>query len=138
MAPVDEETKRALPKEPSRLVESPETLTAWRTRGMEFFSRVYNRHVDRVMDTLTNYSPDLADLVKQDGYGKILSDTSVLGEVETELVVIAALVPMEVPAQLKGHVHGAKNFGASDLEVQTVLDLAETICSRLRRATSQL
>ncbi|RUS19414.1 AhpD-like protein [Endogone sp. FLAS-F59071] len=133
MAPVDEETRQALPKEPLRLVESPETLTSWRTRGMEFFSRIYNRHTDRVMGALTDLNPDLADMVKQEVYGKILSDTRSLGEVETELIVIAALVPMEVPAQLKGHVHGAKNVGASDLEVKTVLDLAEAICSRVRQ-----
>lgn len=66
---------------------------------MEFFSRVYNRDTDRVMGALTDFNPDLADMVKQ-AYGKILSDTRILGEVETELIAISALVPMEVLPQV--------------------------------------
>ncbi|RUP51492.1 hypothetical protein BC936DRAFT_147882 [Jimgerdemannia flammicorona] len=147
-----------------RDTQSLETLAAWRIRGEQFFSRVYDRHTDRVMSALMASSPDLADMVAQEAYGKILSDTQVLGDVETELVVIAALVPMEVPAQtpgkaingmifnlsrslvlpcfvpsqLKGHVHGAKNVGASELQVTTVLALAETMCSRLRQVPISL
>jgi len=63
-----------------------------------------------------------------DMYGKLLSNTSVLSAAETELVVIGALWPINVPAQLKGNVRSALNVGATQAQVNAALRLAKMIC----------
>ena len=46
-------------------------------------------------------------------YGYILSNSAVLTPAESSFVLIAGLVPQDVNPQLKGHLKGALNNGAS-------------------------
>lgn len=61
-------------------------------------------------------------------YGYILSETSVLSARETSFCVIAGLVPLDVNAQLKGHLKGAVNHGARVEEVRAVRAVVVRIC----------
>jgi alkylhydroperoxidase/carboxymuconolactone decarboxylase family protein YurZ len=116
------------------------------------FNKVYSNVSERVKNNISNSSPDLMEIILQDVYGRVLSDVTLLGEIETELVTIAVLVPLQVPAQvgftsidnnitrasignvadynfiqLKGHVHGARNVGASDAQIEAAKAIGQCI-----------
>ncbi|CAO3671610.1 unnamed protein product [Umbelopsis ramanniana] len=112
MLGVDEETKSNLPKTPS------EVGTNLQERGETMFNKVYGKVSNRVKSNIGGSSPDLMAIILEDVYGRVLSDVALLGEVETELLTIVVLVPLQVPAQLKGHLHGAKNIGATEAQVK--------------------
>jgi len=112
-------------------VQSVSDIERWKERGARLFASIYERHTERVLTNLGDASPDLLEMVQNDVYGKILSDVRLLDEVETELVVLAALYPMDVPLQLKSHKYGALNVGASQRQVRATLDIARIICSRI-------
>lgn len=61
-------------------------------------------------------------------YGYILSNPAVLTPVESSFVLIAGLVPQDVNPQLKGHLKGAVNNGASVEEVRAVRSIVLRIC----------
>jgi alkylhydroperoxidase/carboxymuconolactone decarboxylase family protein YurZ len=59
-------------------------------------------------------------------YGYLLSEGSVVGDKETSWVLVCGLVAEgpEVAPQLKGHLKGAVNNGASIEEVRAVREMA--------------
>jgi len=68
-------------------------------------------------------------------YGYLLSNTAILSPAESSFVLIAGLIPQDVNPQLKGHLRGAVNNGASVEEVRAVRDVVISICeeSGMRR-----
>ncbi|KAM0422453.1 hypothetical protein ACHAPD_000906 [Fusarium lateritium] len=72
-------------------------------------------------------APDLGLLARLT-YGYVLSNTDVLTPAETSFVLIASLIPQDVNPQLKGHLRGALNGGASEDEVRAVRDVVIKIC----------
>ncbi|KAM0199545.1 hypothetical protein ACHAPA_006855 [Fusarium lateritium] len=72
-------------------------------------------------------APDLGLLARLT-YGYVLSNTDVLTPVETSFVLIASLIPQDVNPQLKGHLRGALNGGATVDEVRAVRDVVIKIC----------
>ena len=61
-------------------------------------------------------------------YGYVLSNTSVLDAKESSFVLLAALIPQDVNPQLKGHLKGAINNGATIEEVRAVRDVVIQVC----------
>ncbi|PVV04958.1 hypothetical protein BB560_000522 [Smittium megazygosporum] len=74
--------------------------------------------------------PDLADFVITEFYGKLMGETKVLNLLETELCFIGALVPLQVPSQLKSHAIGASKCGASEKTVEGALKVAKLILAK--------
>ncbi|ODV91550.1 hypothetical protein CANCADRAFT_16741, partial [Tortispora caseinolytica NRRL Y-17796] len=92
--------------------------------GKEFFDRVYTKISNRVFTQMSTSYPDLAQYVIPHAYGALLSFTGILTAKETSLVIIASLVPQDVNPQLKGHLKGALNNGASKEETMSARALA--------------
>jgi len=64
-------------------------------------------------------------------YGFVLSGgNGVLSEPETSFCVLAGLVPQDVNPQLKGHLRGALNLGATKEEVEAVRGMVVGICEK--------
>ena len=61
-------------------------------------------------------------------YGHLLSNVRILSAAETSFVLIAALIPQDVNPQLKGHLRGAVNNGATSDEVRAVRETVIQIC----------
>ncbi|EEB07542.1 fungal protein [Schizosaccharomyces japonicus yFS275] len=93
-------------------------------RGREYFGKTYGKVTQRVLDSMTNSSLDLANLAIDYAYGKVLSYSGVISPLETSFVIIAALIPLDVNPQLRGHLKGALNHGASREEVMEVRSIA--------------
>jgi len=88
---------------------------------MQFFSRIYSQHANRVLSNLTRAHPDLAIFAIESLYGDLLSEFSVLNQQSTSLLEMVACIATNAIPQAKGHVYGARNMGESiDLMQQCV------------------
>jgi alkylhydroperoxidase/carboxymuconolactone decarboxylase family protein YurZ len=88
---------------------------------MQFFSRIYSQHTNRVLSNLTRAHPDLAIFAIESLYGDLLSEFSVLNQQSTSLLEMVACIATNAIPQAKGHVYGARNMGESiDLMQQCV------------------
>ncbi|KAI8882648.1 hypothetical protein K501DRAFT_220847 [Backusella circina FSU 941] len=115
-----------LPKSPIRKEETWSDIQAQRQRGKELFERIYERHSDRVMQSMDNAYPDLAQTALYHLYGPMLGETSVLNAKEASFVTVACLMIENLPLQLAGHVHGAVHNGATKEEMDRV---ATMVCA---------
>ncbi|HYJ31620.1 MAG TPA: carboxymuconolactone decarboxylase family protein [Candidatus Binatia bacterium] len=105
---------RAAPTDPDR----------WRRDGDSLCRRVYGRNYDKLVETMRGLSPDLADWMILEGYGKTLSRPG-LGAVERELCVVAILTATRMWRQLRSHAIGAVNVGAARADVKEAIMLSE-------------
>ena len=112
-------------------------------RGQNFFDQVYGKISKRVMGQMDRSGTEDLGLTARLMYGYILSNTQVLNAAESSFVLLAALIPQdvsvqatswsdadvfEVNPQLKGHLKGAINNGATLEEVRAVRDVVIQIC----------
>ena len=121
-------------------------------RGQTFFDKVYGKVSKRVMGQMDRSGTEDLGLTARLMYGYVLSNTNVLSSAETSFVLISALIPQDVRIscssprfldlllitkracifqvnpQLKGHLKGALNGGASVAEVTAVRDVVIKIC----------
>ena len=87
----------------------------------------YCQVAEPILTRIGNSSKDLVEGILRDTYGKVLSDTTLISIPETELCLVATLVPLNVPPQLKSHVYGSRNVGVPMEQVQQVVAVAESI-----------
>lgn len=85
-------------------------LAAFRQRGSKLFNMVYGKLAPKIDEIARQGSPDLADWALVEGYGRVLG-RDVLKPRVRSLCIVAALIPLDVLPQLKGHVQGALNTG---------------------------
>ena len=109
-----------------------ETVSEVYTRGKRYWNKVYDKVSNRVANDLYASYPDLWYYALRHVYGPILSFSEVLGGYDTSLVIISALVPLEVPAQLRGHLRGALNVGCDEEVVGCVREMATLVAQWCR------
>ncbi|PKS11676.1 hypothetical protein jhhlp_001827 [Lomentospora prolificans] len=97
-------------------------------RGQAFFDMVYGKISKRIMGQMDRSGTEDLGLMARLMYGYVLSNTNVLSPAETSFVLIAGLIPQDVNPQLKGHLKGALNGGATVAEVKAVRDIVIKIC----------
>ncbi|KZF24545.1 hypothetical protein L228DRAFT_245507 [Xylona heveae TC161] len=97
-------------------------------RGQGFFDRVYGKISKRVMGQMDRSGTEDLGVTARLMYGYILSNTNVLSAEESSYVLIAGLIPQDVNPQLKGHLKGAVNNGATVESVCAVRDIVIQIC----------
>ncbi|KAG0374985.1 hypothetical protein BGX24_009683 [Mortierella sp. AD032] len=103
------------------------TPEEYQRRGRELFQTIYQHHTEPILTKIGNSSKDLVEGILRDTYGKVLADTTLISIPETELCLVASLVPLNVPPQLKSHVYGSRNVGVPMEQVQQVVAVAESI-----------
>lgn len=96
----------------------------WRRDGNALCRRVYGKNFDKLLRTLRELSPDLADWMILEGYGKTLSRPG-LGPVEREYAVVAILTATRMWRQLRSHAIGAVNVGGTRAGVKEAIRLTE-------------
>ncbi|KAI9825420.1 MAG: hypothetical protein M1832_001150 [Thelocarpon impressellum] len=109
----------------TELHSSPAVLA----RGSAFFSAVYGKVGPRVMGDMTHSGTEDLAILARLLYGHVLSNTAVLSPLETSCVIIASLIPQDVNPQLKGHLRGALNHGASLAQLRAVRDVVIRLCA---------
>ena len=78
-------------------------------------------HVKRSLDTATGFTQPLQDWIIEHAWGSTWQDESVLPRKYRSLITIAFLIAQKSPNELKGHIRGAINNGASVAEIREVL-----------------
>ncbi|KAL2259555.1 hypothetical protein VTK26DRAFT_6727 [Humicola hyalothermophila] len=97
-------------------------------RGQNYFENVYGKVARRVMGQMDRSGTEDLGLLARLMYGYVLSNTSILTPAETSFVMIAGLIPQDVNPQLKGHLRGALNGGATVDQVKAVRSVVVEIC----------
>ncbi|ANB91326.1 4-carboxymuconolactone decarboxylase [Moraxella ovis] len=77
-------------------------------------------HVERSMSNVTPFTAPLQDWINEHAWGSTWQ-RGVLDKKTRSLVTMAFLIAQKSPTELKGHIHGAINNGASVEEIQEVL-----------------
>lgn len=118
------ELKNATPLELRAHDQLRPDKTDFKSEGENMFDHVYGKVSERVQTNMKAAYPDLWWFVLNFQYGPLLSNTEILSAKETSLVILSALVPQNVDPQLKGHLKGAVNSGATIEEVNAARHLA--------------
>lgn len=112
-----------LPPAPARRIEARVEPAEWRRRGERLFQRIYGKTAERVMDQMRRFHPDLAEWILWEGYGKVLSRPGLTARTR-ELCVIPVLAIIGAVPQLRAHLRGARNVGASAADVSWAIEAA--------------
>lgn len=97
-------------------------MALFRQRGGKLFAQLYGTLAPKIDQIARDASPDLGDWALVEGYGRVLA-RDVLKPAQRSLCIIAALMPLDVLPQLKGHVQGAVNLGHSPEALWKLHDL---------------
>jgi len=92
----------------------------WQSAGEALCRKVYGKNYEKLMETMRGLSPDLADSMILEGYGKTLSRPA-LGPLEREYCVVAILTVTRMLRQLRSHALGAVNVGGSRAGVREAI-----------------
>ena len=97
--------------------------------GYEFFSTIYGKHTDRILNNMNSSHPLLGKYAIEHIYHGLLADFGVLSPLETSLAEVICCVSAAVEAQAKGHVHGARNLHVTDKKLGQIVGLVFDILS---------
>jgi 4-carboxymuconolactone decarboxylase len=100
-----------------------EEWTSWGARGERVCRRVYGDQYDGLQQNVRRLHPDLARWMVVEGYGKVLGRPGLELRVR-ELCIAALLAVLDAPRQLRSHLRGALNTGASTGQVEEALSRA--------------
>lgn len=78
-------------------------------------------HVERAMSQVTDFTAPLQDWINEHAWGSTWQREGILDRKTRSLVTIAFLIAQKSPTELKGHIRGAINNGATVSEIQEVL-----------------
>lgn len=79
------------------------------------------QHVKRSLDSATPFTQPLQDWIIEHAWGSTWQDDSILPRKYRSLITMAFLIAQKSPNELKGHIRGAMNNGASVAEIREVL-----------------
>lgn len=78
-------------------------------------------HVKRSLDSATPFTQPLQDWIIEHAWGSTWQDEEILPRKYRSLITLAFLITQKSPNELKGHVRGAINNGATVEEIREVL-----------------
>lgn len=96
-------------------------LYHFRRKGEERCRKVYGNKFEKLIRNIKSFSPELAEWLVLEGYGKVLGRPG-LSFKERELCIVAVLAAMKFENQLYSHIIGAIKAGASIEEIQMVIE----------------
>jgi len=86
-----------------------------------------NEFVDRALSTTDNFTQPMQDFINEHGWGSTWQREGI--DLKTRsLITIAMLTALKCPTELKGHIRGAINNGATKEEIQEVLLHSAVYC----------
>jgi 4-carboxymuconolactone decarboxylase len=101
--------------------ESYDAVAAWARRGETTCRAVYGSHYEQLRQNIRTLHPALDAWMITEGYGKVLS-RGALDLLLRELCIVAACAVTGQERQLRSHLLGARNVGASAAQIDATLD----------------
>lgn len=98
----------------------------YRARGEALCRRIYGPNYEALRANIRGLHPDLDAWMVDEGYGRVLGRDGV-DVVTRELAALTALVVLDVPRQVRAHLHGALNVGAGPSEIDETLAQAAVV-----------
>lgn len=95
-------------------------------RAMGWFKQVYTRNATDTIG-LFDAHKDFAWVSGEITYGLFLSDRQVLDDVETQLVVLPAIMSQDLRTETHWHIRGTRRIGVSKKDVQVVWDAVQAV-----------
>jgi len=95
-------------------------LYHFRKRGEINCKKVYGNKYEKLIKNVKGFSPDLAEWLVLEGYGKVLGRKG-LSLQERELCIVAVLTVLKFDDQLYSHINGAFRAKASIDEIYSVI-----------------
>jgi len=106
-------------------------LSSLSAQGREFFTQTYGPQSDSVQSLLDSIYPDMGYLSNTLAYGWVYPFSKYLTAAETSFVLVATLVAVDTPRQIKWHLDGARRNGASEAEVRAVRQMAVEVVAQV-------
>ncbi len=91
-----------------------------RLRGEQTCKKVYGDKYDKLISNVKTFSPELADWLVTEGYGKVLSRKQ-LSLKDRELSIITMLTVLEFEDQLYSHINGALRLGIKADQIKRLI-----------------
>ncbi len=89
-------------------------------RGTAFMQQLYKENLEPIFSTWGSHKPDFEWLEKMVIYGLFLSDHTVLCPIESELVVLSAIMCQGLKGPTTWHLRGLRRLGVSAEDVEEV------------------
>ena len=95
-------------------------LYHFRKRGIKNCRKVYGDKSEKLISNVKEFSPDLAEWLVLEGYGKVLGREG-LSLKERELCIVAVLSVLGFEDQLYSHINGAYRSGSTMSEIRNAI-----------------
>jgi len=95
-------------------------LKIFRKRGLVNIKKVYDKNHVKLIENFSNMSPDLADWMIIEGYGKVLGRTKLTLKFR-ELLNVAILCTNYYETQLISHIKGSLNTGSDKNVIERII-----------------
>jgi len=97
------------------------SLFVLKKRGEKTCRKIYGDKYDKLIENVSSFSPDFAEWLVVEGYGKVLSRNQ-LNLKERELAIIAMLAVLKYEDQLYSHITGANRLGIKISLISELID----------------
>ncbi|KAL4968935.1 uncharacterized protein BDV14DRAFT_167025 [Aspergillus stella-maris] len=111
---------------------SPPTREGWacdeanHERGVGWFNKLYARNSGSTLDLFAAHK-DFSWLSTEITYGFFLSDRQVLDDVDTQMVVLPAIMSQNLPNETHWHIRGTRRLGVPIEDVKIVTECVRTV-----------
>ncbi len=104
-------------------------LYHFKKRGEINCKKVYGKKYEKLVKNIKAFSPDLAEWLVLEGYGKVLSRKG-LSFKERELCIVAVLASLKFEDQLYSHINGAFRANIPVAQIKRVMEGLDIIGSK--------
>jgi hypothetical protein len=94
-------------------------------RGFDFMLQLYRHNLPDIMGTWRRHQADVEWLEMRVVYGLFLSDLSVMTGVESEMVVLPAIMAQDILGPTIWHTRGLQRLGVSKADTNAVLEVVK-------------
>lgn len=95
-------------------------------KGTQTCKKIYGNKFNKLINNIKSFSPELADWLIIEGYGKVLSRKG-LTLAERELSIISILTIQKFESQLYSHINGAARQKVSEEKIKKVITNLELL-----------
>lgn len=91
--------------------------------------KIYGNKYDKLISNIKSFSPDMAEWLVLEGYGKVLSRKDLLLS-ERECCIVSVLTAMKFDDQLYSHINGAFRLGIKESSLRKIINNLSLIGER--------
>jgi len=96
-------------------------LNKYKERGTKNCKKIYGRKFDKLISNVKSFSPELADWLLLEGYGKVMGRKG-LSLKQRELNNVSVLTALKFEDQLYSHINGAYRTKATKEQIERVIN----------------